>query len=123
LAGFGEPDYLEEELLAGWKDLDLETDAWVVVAPGGELSGYAAIEPRENALIYAEGYVHLRYTGQGVGKSLVRLTEARARERASLVSPGMRVSLDNTINGRDREARSSSNGRDTKPCGTSGAWR
>jgi mycothiol synthase len=108
LASFGEPDYLEEELLAEWRDLDLETDAWVVVTPGGELAGYAAIEHRRYPLIYAEGYVHPRYTGQGVGTSLIRLSEARARERASLVRPvrpGTRAVLDNTINGRDRAAR------------------
>ena len=105
LAGFGEPDYLEEELLAEWKDLDLETDAWVVVTPGGELAGYAAIEQRVPALIFAEGYVHPRYTGHGVGSALIRLTEARARERASLARPETRVSLNNTINGRDRAAR------------------
>jgi hypothetical protein len=50
LASFGEPDYLEEEFLAEWRDLDLQTDAWVVVTPGGELAGYAAIEPRGNTL-------------------------------------------------------------------------
>ena len=105
LAGFGEPDYLEEELLAEWKDLDLETDAWVMVTPGGELGGYAAVEHRRHALIYAEGYVHPRYTGRGVGTSLIRLTEARAWERASLAPPGTRVFLDNTINGKDRRAR------------------
>ncbi len=65
LAGFGEPDYLEEELLAEWKDLDLETDAWVMVTLGGELAGYAAVEHRRHALINAEGYVHPRYTGRG----------------------------------------------------------
>jgi mycothiol synthase len=105
LASFGEPDYLEEELFAEWKDLDLEKDAWVVVTPGGELAGYAAVEHRGHALTYAEGYVHPRYTGLGVGTSLIRLTEARAWERASHAPPGTRVALDNTINGEDERAR------------------
>lgn len=100
LAGFGEPDYLEDELLTDWNDLDLKTDAWVVVAPGGDLAGYAAVEQRGH--VYAEGYVHPRYTDRGVGTSLIRLTEARARERV----PGRaKVVLDNTINGRDGPAR------------------
>lgn len=103
LAGFGEPDYLEDELLADWKDLDPKMDAWVVVAPGGDLAGYAAVEQRGR--VYAEGYVHPRYTGRGVGTSLVRLTEARARERVALAPPGTRVVLDNTINGRNGPAR------------------
>jgi mycothiol synthase len=105
LASFGEPDYLEEELLVEWRDLDLETDAWVVVTPGGEPAGYAAVEHRRHALTYAEGYVHPRYTGRGVGTSLIRLTEARARERATQAPPGTRVVLDNTINGKDGTAR------------------
>jgi mycothiol synthase len=105
LAGFGEPDYLEEELLAEWRDLDLEKDAWVVVTQGGELAGYAAVEHRGHELTYAEGYVHPLYTGLGVGTSLIRLTEARAWERASLAPPGTRVALDNTINGEDGRAR------------------
>jgi mycothiol synthase len=105
LASFGEPDYLEEELLTEWKDLDLEKDAWVVVTPVGELAGYAAVEDRGPTLTYAEGYVHPHYTGLGVGTSLIRLTEARAWEHASLALPGTCVVLDNTINGGDRRAR------------------
>jgi mycothiol synthase len=105
LASYGEPDYLEEELLAEWRDLDLEKDAWVVVTQGGELAGYAAVEHRGHELTFAEGYVHPRFTGRGVGSSLIRLTEARARERASLAPPGTRVALDNTINGGDVRAR------------------
>ena len=69
LADYGEPDYLEEELLADWKDIDLRTDAWVIVAPDGGLAGYAAVENRGHALVYAEGYVHPRYTGRGLGGS------------------------------------------------------
>ena len=105
LADYGEPDYLEEELLADWKDIDLETDAWVVVASDGGLAGYAAVESRGHALVYAEGYVHPRYTGRGVGAGLVRLTEERARERVGLAPPQTRVVLDNTINGRNEAAR------------------
>lgn len=104
LAGFGE-FYSEEELLADWSELDLGMDAWVVVAPGGELAGYAAIEHRGYALVHAEGYVHPRYTGRRVGKSLIQLTEARARELVPLAPRGSRVVLDNTINGGDEAAR------------------
>jgi mycothiol synthase len=105
LADYGEPDYLEEELLADWKDIDLRTDAWVIVAPDGGLAGYAAVENRGRTLLYAEGYVHPRYTGRGLGARLVRLTEARAREHVRLAIPETRVVLDNTINGRNEAAR------------------
>lgn len=105
LASYGEPDYLEEELLADWKDLDLEADARVVVAPDGGLAGYAAVEHRRHTLVNAEGYVHPRYAGRGVGTRLVHFTEARAREHIPLAPPETRVVLDNTINGRDEAAR------------------
>jgi hypothetical protein len=58
LASFGQPYYTEQELLADWQDLDLEADAWVVVAPEGDLAGYAAVEHRGHGTIYAEGYGH-----------------------------------------------------------------
>jgi mycothiol synthase len=105
LSSFGEPDYTEQELLADWQDLDLKADAWVVVAPEGELTGYAAVEHRGHGTIYAEGYVHPSYVGLGVGSTLIRLTEARARELTDRVPPGSRVILDNTINGHDEAAR------------------
>jgi mycothiol synthase len=105
VAGFGEPDYTEQELLADWQDLDLRWDAWVVAAPGGELAGYAAVENRGHGTVFAEGYVHPAHTGLGVGVYLVRLTEARAREHAARVPPGSRVVVDNTINGEDGAAR------------------
>jgi mycothiol synthase len=105
VAGFGEPDYTEQELLADWQDLDLRRDAWVVAAPGGELAGYATVENRGHGTVFAEGYVHPAYTGLGVGASLVRLTEARAREHAARLPPGSRAFVDNTINGEDGASR------------------
>ena len=105
VASFGEPDYTEQELFADWQDLDLKTDAWLVVGPGGDLAGYAAVEQREPGIIFAEGYVHPSHAGRGVGTSLIRLTEARARERAGRVPPGSRITLDNTINGEEGTAR------------------
>ena len=105
VAGFGEPDYTEQELLADWQDLDLKRDAWVVAALDGELAGYAAVEYRGHGIIFAEGYVRPAYTSLGVGSSLIRLTEARAWEHATRMPPGSRAAVDNTINGEDGAAR------------------
>jgi mycothiol synthase len=55
--------------------------------------------------VFAEGYVHPAYTGLGIGASLVRLTEARAREHAACIPPGSRAFVDNTINGEDGASR------------------
>ena len=105
LAGFGEPDYTEEELLADWQGSDLRKDVWLVVAADEELAGYAAVEPRGQGIVYAEGYVLPSHTGRGVGNLLVRLTEKGARDHADGEPPGPRVVIDNTINGEDGAAR------------------
>ena len=46
----GEPDMTLEDLRADWKnpELCLETDAWVVVAPGEQIVGYAVMFNKEN---------------------------------------------------------------------------
>ena len=104
LADFGELDYPEEELLADWKGSNLEADAWAVFAPDGECAGYASISHREHVRLDAEGFVHPRHLGRGVGTLLVRLTEARAREHVPLAPRGERVVLNNSINGRNAAA-------------------
>jgi mycothiol synthase len=105
VASFGEPDYTERELLADWQDLDLEANARVVVAPGGALAGYAAVEDRGHGTIDAEGYIHPSHAGRGLGTYLIWLTEARAREHTGCVAPGSHVVVDNTINGEDGPVR------------------
>jgi mycothiol synthase len=105
VADFGEPDYPEEELLADWRGSDLAADARVVFAPDGEAAGYVSISHREHVRLDAEGFVHPRYLGRGIGTLLVRFAEARAREHVPLAPPGSRVVLNNNINGRNAAAR------------------
>lgn len=104
VADFGEPDYPEEELLADWEGSDLAADARIVFASDGEPAGYINVSHRGHARLDAEGFVHPRRLGKGIGTHLVRLAESRAREHVPLAPRGSRVVLNNNINGRNAAA-------------------
>jgi len=74
----GAPELTEEDLQDEWNDLELDRDAWLFELDG-ELAGYAALHT--GAHTFADGYVHPRCFGRGVGTRIVELTEAEARSR------------------------------------------
>lgn len=74
----GEAELTEEDLRDEWTDLELDRDAWLFELDG-ELAGYAALHTRAHT--FADGYVHPRHFGRGVGTGIVELTEAEARFR------------------------------------------
>lgn len=98
LVEYGQADYSVEELAADWRELDLQRDAWVVVAPDGAPAGYGSVWDRGRVRLDADVYVHPEQTGRGIGTHLVRLTEVRAREFVPLAPPDARVVLNNYIN-------------------------
>jgi mycothiol synthase len=103
---FGEADgYTVEELVADWEGLDLGRDVWVVESPSGTIAGYAYVWPRQHVRIDVEVYIHPEHYGQGIGTTLVRLAETRAREEAPLAPDGAQVALNNWINARNADAR------------------
>jgi mycothiol synthase len=103
----GEPDYSLEDLRVDWQnpELNLETDAWVVVAPGEQVVGYAVMFNRENLRLYVDACVHPEHRGQGIGTYLARQGESRARQQVPVAPPGTRVSLYNSISNVDDAAR------------------
>ena len=104
---FGESTgYGFDDLESDWKLLDLGRDAWVVIAPDGEIAGYGTIQDRRHVRQDIEIYVHPSHFGKGIGTTLVRLAEARAREHVPLAPPGTRVVVNNWINALNSEARS-----------------
>jgi mycothiol synthase len=104
---FGEAEgFSLEDLESDWKQLQLSQEAWVVVAPDGALAGYGYVKDRRHVRVDAEIYVHPVHYGRGIGTTLVRLAEARAREHVPLAPPGTRVVVNNWINARNPEARS-----------------
>src|SRR3954447_15690283 len=79
----GAADFMAQRLLETWRDDDfrLDTDAWVALAPGGQLVGYEEIEAvGARRTIVLAGYVDPAFTGRGIGTYLMRLAEARGRQ-------------------------------------------
>lgn len=74
----GKPELTEEDLRDEWNELELDRDAWLFELDG-DLAGYAALHT--GAHTFAEGYVHPRHFGRGVGTRIAELTETEARSR------------------------------------------
>jgi mycothiol synthase len=107
IAEQAEPEYTVEDLRADWQspEVNLETDAWVIVAPGEQLVGYSLLFNRENVRLYADTYVHPEHRGRGIRPHLVWLTERRARQQVPDAPPGARITLYDTISSADKVAR------------------
>lgn len=107
IAETGESDYSIEDLLIDWRrpGYDPGRDAWIVVAPDALVVGYEEVWNRsEHAVLQGDGYVHPEYTGLGIGTTLIRIAENRAREHILLAPAGRRVSLRNGVYGSDHKA-------------------
>ncbi|MGH2504865.1 MAG: GNAT family N-acetyltransferase [Ktedonobacterales bacterium] len=83
----------EEDITQGWADLDIEQDTWAIIAPDGSLAAYGEVTDRGSGKLTADGYVHPDHRGQGLGTSLARAMEARAREIAPKSPEGAQVDL------------------------------
>lgn len=89
-----------EELAREWKseDFTLETDAWVVEAPSGQIVGYEEFSNRHvHAVLGGDGYVHPDYLGRGIGTAMLRALDERALEEMKLAEPDLRVYIRNGL--------------------------
>src|SRR5258706_942937 len=77
-AEYGEPDITLDDLRTEWQapSFHLDSDAWMVTAPGGKLVGYADMGQRQHAKIYTFVRVLHEYASQGIGEQLFQLAEA-----------------------------------------------
>lgn len=96
-----------EDLHAHWQQADfhLANDAWVIVTTRGQIVGFACIWLTDCARISTFVGVHPEYRARGIGTLLIRLVEERARQRARLVPPGVRVVLSGQVRSENREAQ------------------
>lgn len=97
-----------EELAREWKseDFTLETDAWVVEAPNGQIVGYEEFSNRHiHAKYGGDGYVHPDYLGRGIGTAMLRALDERALEEMKLAEPDLRVYIRNGLAIGDRYGR------------------
>lgn len=80
-----------------WRDLDTETDTWVIVGPNGALAAYGTLTDEGLGQFVADGYVHPQWRRHGLGSLLLHLVESRARELIDTAPPGSRVTLLNSV--------------------------
>ncbi len=93
-----------DELRHEWQkpDFNMEKDAFVVQTPEGRIAGYAeVINAHEYAMLDMNGNVHPDFKGRGIGTTLLRAVENRAREIMELARPDARVFIKTTISRSD----------------------
>lgn len=106
MADWGQPSgYSVAEIEDEIRDADQEHDTWIVTDTTGAVTGFATIRDRQHVRMDVEGYVHPDHQGRGIGATLVRLSEARAREHVPLAPEGVQVVLQNWINADNASAR------------------
>jgi mycothiol synthase len=95
IAEYGVPDITPGDLRTLWQGptFNLSTDAWMVIAPGNRLIGYADVEHRQHVRIYTLVRVLPEYAGQGIEEYLLKLAEDWARRHITLAEPDVRVTL------------------------------
>ena len=96
------PDELKHE----WKNegFKLETDAFLVETKEGRVVGYEEFgNEKDHYQLHADGYVHPDFKGLGIGTSLLRAVEARAREDMKLAEPDLRVFIHSTLDNKDEQ--------------------
>lgn len=93
-----------DELKHEWQSpgFELEKDAFLVETANRHIVGYEEFfNEYEHARLRTDGYVHPDFKGRGIGTSLLRIIEQRARQEIDLAAPDVRVSLRSTTDQRD----------------------
>lgn len=95
-----------EELQNEWQNFsfNLETDAFVMETLDGRIVGFEEFGNEHGYFsLRTDGYVHPRFKGMGIGTTLLRAVEERARGEMALAKPGLRVFLHSTLDRHDTE--------------------
>jgi GNAT superfamily N-acetyltransferase len=81
----GNAEITLDDVRGSWERqrFDLNRDAWLVEAPGGDAVAFADAWPREDySHVEADGHVHPAHREKGIGRWLAQTVERRAREIA-----------------------------------------
>ncbi len=103
LAVFGAPNSSEETLRDFWQnpDINLQTDAWLVIAPDRQIVGEASLWDEAKVHLNTFFYIHPDYEGRGVREYLLQVVEARATERIMDAPPEARIALYSTVDSKN----------------------
>lgn len=92
------------ELKNEWNNdgFKLETDAVLVQTDAGRVVGYEEFgNTHEHYSLRTDGYVHPDFKGLGIGTTLLRTIEARARAEMDLAAADLRVFIRSTLDSKD----------------------
>ena len=95
-----------QELKSEWQNsgFNLETDAFLVETSDSRIVGFEEFNNQhEHISLTADGYVHPEFKGMGIGTSLLRVIEERARKEIPFAKPDLRVFLRSTLDLHDQE--------------------
>jgi mycothiol synthase len=93
-----------QELKREWESADFNfgTDHFLVENKSGRVVGYEEFSNENGHFqLRADGYVHPDFKGLGIGTSMLRTIETRAREEIKLAEPGLRVFIRSTMDNKD----------------------
>ncbi len=95
MAEYGTVETTENDMRLWWQrpGFNLATDAWIVLAPDGEVVAYANVGDRQHIRVYAGVEVHPAYQKRGIGTQLLWLAEKRAYQHVPEAPAGARVAL------------------------------
>lgn len=96
-----------EELRHAWQDpaFSLERDSFVIETTDGRIVGYDEItNSHAYAILNMDGNAHPEYKGCGIGTTLLRAVEKRAREIMALAEPDVRITINTTLNKNDPDS-------------------
>jgi mycothiol synthase len=96
-----------KEIRSQWQTpgFDLEKNTWVVTTSEGRIVGYEGFVNRHaHTFLMGDGYVHPDFLGMGVGTTMLRALEQRAREEMMLAESDLRVFIRNGMSAKDTTA-------------------
>ena len=93
IANYGAADTTEAEVRDGWRRIELEHDARVLIDGEGRIAGFADYRAGDAAHLDSHVFTHPEHAGRGIGTWLTRWAEARGRELVHRAPAGSRVTI------------------------------